>query len=60
MFNSLPFNLKKMPDLKFKSELKSILINNIQYIVDEFYDADLISLLLRVLHDLSVLFTEAE
>lgn len=33
-----------MPDLKFKSELKSILTNNIQYIVDEFYDADLISM----------------
>lgn len=44
MFNSLPFNLKNMPDLKFKSELKSILINNFQYIVDEFYDADLISM----------------
>lgn len=44
MFNSLPFNLKNMLDLKLKSELKSILINNIQYIVDEFYDADLISM----------------
>lgn len=44
MFNSLPFNLKNMPGLKFKSELKSILINNIQYIVVEFYDADLTSM----------------
>lgn len=38
MFDSLPFNLKVMPDLKFKSVLKSILIKNSLYTVDEFYD----------------------
>lgn len=52
MFNSLHFNLIVMPDLKFKSEFKLILVKYSLFTVYAFYDVDwACSFLLRTLQD---------